>query len=86
MFGPRFTYHKGKEGDILKLDVEKVKAGRAALRIPITGPELALIVGVNPKTINNIENGKSTKRATAARIAKAIRIPLGDLIKREVKA
>lgn len=69
----------------MKLDGGKVKAGREGLRVPMTGKELAGIVGVTPKTINNIENGKSTKRATAARIAKAIRIPLGDLIKREVK-
>lgn len=70
----------------MKLDGGKVKAGREGLRVPITGAELAEIVGVTAKTINNIENGKSTKRATATRIAKAIRIPLGDLIKREVKA
>lgn len=70
----------------MKLDGGKVKAGREALKIPMTGKELADLVGVNPKTINNIENGRSTKKATAARIAKAIKIPLGDLIKREVIA
>lgn len=67
----------------MKLNGSKVKAGRQALRIPMTAAELADVVGLTPRMINMIENGKATKRKTAERIAKAIKIPLADLIVRE---
>lgn len=68
----------------MKLDGSKVKAGRLALRIPMTAAELAAVVQLTPRMINMIENGKATKRKTAERIAKAIKVPLAELIYREV--
>lgn len=70
----------------MRLQGDKVKAGREALPIPITRKELADIVGVKTATIGNIENEKPTRRPTAEKIAKAIKIPLVNLIKREVTA
>lgn len=67
----------------MKLHGHMIQAARLALKIPMTAPELAAAVGLTPRMINMIESGKSTKRKTAERIAKVIKVPLADLINRE---
>jgi len=69
--------------DTLKLHGDKIQAARKAMRIPMSGVELARLIGVTPRCVSAIETGRSTKKSTAEKIAKEIRIKLEDLIVRE---
>jgi len=68
----------------LKLDGDKIKAGRMNQRVPMSPEELGGLVKITRQAVNKIERNGSTKRSTAERIAKALRVPLATLVKRDL--
>lgn len=68
-----------RPGPRVEIDQRRLQTRR--LQAGLSQAELATASGLSRITINAIENGKSTPRLhTAARIAKALGLPLAELI------